>query len=210
MVRVKYPRPMLRLNRADLDADPLRQFERWFGEARDAGVRVPEAAALATATPDGRPSARMVLVKGYDERGFRFFTSYESRKGRDLAANPQAALLFHWEALGRQVRAEGAVERISGAESDAYFASRPVRSRLSAAASRQSEPLDEREELDRRVADLERAHRGGAVPRPAFWGGYRLVPDAYEFWQHRDDRLHDRFRYLRDVGGGWRIDRLYP
>jgi len=194
----------MQLSEADLDPDPLRQFETWFHAAREAGMRAPEAMALATATPDGAPSARMVLLKGADERGFVFFTSYESRKGSELEANPRAALLFYWEPLGRQVRVEGRVERASAEESDAYFASRAPGSRAGAAASRQSRPLAERSELDRAVAEL-----GDDVPRPEWWGGYRLRPERYEFWQHRENRLHDRFRYERE-GSGWRIQRLYP
>ncbi|MDX6492353.1 MAG: pyridoxamine 5-phosphate oxidase [Gaiellaceae bacterium] len=194
----------MELNEADLDPDPLRQFETWFDAARAAGVRAPEAMALATATPDGTPSVRMVLLKGADERGYVFFTSYESRKGRELEANPQAALLFHWEALGRQVRVEGMVERASAEESDTYFASRPPGSRAGAAASRQSRALADRAELDRAVAAL-----GDDVSRPDWWGGYRVRPERYEFWQHRENRLHDRFLYERD-GSGWRIQRLYP
>jgi pyridoxamine 5'-phosphate oxidase len=194
----------MELNEADLDPDPLRQFETWFDAARAAGVRAPEAMALATATPDGTPSVRMVLLKGADERGYVFFTSYESRKGRELEANPQAALVFHWEALGRQVRVEGMAERASAEESDTYFASRPPGSRAGAAASRQSRALAGRAELDRAVAAL-----GDDVSRPDWWGGYRVRPDRYEFWQHRENRLHDRFLYERD-GSGWRIQRLYP
>ncbi len=196
----------MELRRSDLDPDPLAQFAAWFLAAGEAGVPVPEAMALATATPDGAPSARMVLLKGFDERGLVFFTSYGSRKGRELAANPRAALLFHWQPLGRQVRVEGAVSRVPVDESESYFRSRPLGSRLSAIASDQSEPVAARAELEARVAALE----GDAYPpRPASWGGYVLAPAAYEFWQHRDDRLHDRFRYERD-GGGWRIDRLQP
>ncbi len=193
----------MELRRRDLDPDPLAQFVAWF---REAGVPVPEAMALATATPDGRPSARMVLLKGFDERGFVFFTSYTSRKGRELDANPHAALLFHWHEPGRQVRIEGAASKVPAEESAAYFRSRPRLSRLSAIASAQSEPVAARAELEARVAALE-----GELdpPRPAEWGGYVLEPDAYEFWQHRDDRLHDRFRYEREAGG-WRIERLQP
>jgi pyridoxamine 5'-phosphate oxidase len=194
----------MELAEADLDPDPLRQFEAWFDAAREAGVRAPEAMALATATPEGAPSARMVLLKAADERGFVFFTSYESRKGRDLEANARAALLFYWEPLGRQVRVEGTVERVSVEESDAYFASRPPGSRAGAAASRQSRPLADRAELERAVAAL-----GDDVPRPEWWGGYRLRPERYEFWQHRENRLHDRLCYERD-GSAWRIERLYP
>ncbi len=162
--------------------------------------------ALATAAPDGQPSARMVLLKGFDERGFVFFSSYSSRKAAELAANPRAALLFNWQEPGRQVRIEGAVSRIPAEESDAYFGSRPLGSRLSAIASDQSAPVAARAELEARVAALE----GQVDPlRPDDWGGYVLAPAAYEFWQHRDDRLHDRFRYER-AGGGWQIERLQP
>ena len=195
---------MEELRRRDLEPDPLAQFAGWFGDARTAGGRLPEAVALATATPDGAPSARMVLLKGFDADGFVFYSGYESRKGRELAANPQAALLFYWDALGRQVRIEGGVERVSGQESDEYWGSRPLGSRLSAAASEQSAVVASREELERRVAGL-----ADASARPERWGGYRLAPETYEFWQHRDDRLHDRFRYER-AGKGWRVERLQP
>ena len=194
----------MQLDEAALDPDPLRQFESWFAEARDAGLRAPEAMALATATPDGVPSARMVLLKGVDDRGFVFFTSYESRKGGELEANPRAALLFYWEPLGRQVRVEGTVERATAAESDAYFASRPPGSRAGAAASHQSRPLADRSELERAVAAL-----GDDVARPEWWGGYRVRPERYEFWQHRENRLHDRFLYER-AGSAWSIQRLHP
>ena len=191
----------------ELDPDPLRQFERWFADAA-AAVEVPEAAALATSTPDGRPSARMVLLKGTDERGFAFFTNYESRKGRELTDNPRAALLFHWPPLGRQVRVEGGVERVDAAASEAYFRTRPLGSRLAAWASPQSRPLADRAELERLYADA--AERfGDDVPLPPDWGGFRLLPDAYEFWQHGDDRLHDRARYERDAAG-WSRTRLAP
>ncbi len=191
----------------DLDPDPLRQFERWFEDAAGA-VDVPEAAALATATPDARPSVRMVLLKGADERGFAFFTNYESRKGRELADNPHAALVFHWQPLGRQVRVEGGVERVDAAESEAYFRTRPLGSRLAAWASPQSRSLTDRAELERLYADaVERF--GENVPLPPNWGGLRLVPNAYEFWQHGGDRLHDRVHYARDATG-WSRTRLAP
>jgi pyridoxamine 5'-phosphate oxidase len=196
------------MDERDLDPDPLRQFERWFEEARAGGVAVPEAMTLATATADGRPSARMVLLKGVDERGFGFHTNYESRKGAELAENPRAALLFHWQPPGRQVRVEGAVERSTHAESEAYFRTRPLASRLAAWASAQSRPLSGREELDRLYADAAAEH-GDDVPLPPHWGGFRVVPDAYEFWEHGDDRLHDRVRYERD-GNGWSRVRLAP
>lgn len=169
---------------------------------------MPEAMALATATPDGRPSVRMVLLKSADEHGFAFFTNYESRKGGELAANPHAALLFHWQPLGRQIRVEGGVERLPTEESDAYFRTRPLGSRHAAWASPQSRPLDSRAELEELNADA--AERFGEdVPLPPHWGGFRLQPEAYEFWQHRDDRLHDRIRYQRE-NGGWRRRRLGP
>jgi pyridoxamine 5'-phosphate oxidase len=192
------------LSRADLDADPLGQFRRWFDDAQEV-VRAPEAMAVATATSSGAPSVRMVLLKGADERGLVFFSHYTSRKGRELEENPQAALLFYWDPLGRQVRVEGRVERVSAEESDAYFATRPLGARIGAVVSRQSEVLDDRAELERRVAEL----AGSEPPRPETWGGFRLVPDAWEFWQHRDDRLHDRFRYTPHESG-WLSERLYP
>jgi pyridoxamine 5'-phosphate oxidase len=198
------------VRRADLDPDPFRQFDAWFAEARAAGVPVPETMTVATATPDGRPSARQVLLKGVDARGFVFFTGYGSRKGSELEANPRAALLLHWAPLGRQVRVEGTVARVPREESEAYFETRPPGSRLGAAASLQSEVLDSRRTLEERVERL-RAELGGAgPPLPEHWGGYVVSPDAWEFWQHRDDRLHDRFRYLPEPGGGWLIERLYP
>ena|SRR5829696_8028257 len=196
------------MDERDLAADPLRQFERWFAEARDGGVEVPEAMALATSTPDGRPSVRMVLLKDADERGYAFHTNYESRKGDELAVNPRAALLFHWRLLGRQVRVEGRVERMTADESEAYFRTRPLGSRLAAWASPQSRPLADRAELQRLYADASDRF-GEEVPRPPSWGGLRLVPDAYEFWQHGDDRLHDRVRYERDAVG-WSRTRLAP
>ncbi len=197
------------MDERDLDSDPLRQFERWFEEAREGGVEVPEAMALATATADAKPSARMVLLKGADDRGFAFYTSYESRKGGELDANPHAALLFHWQPLGRQVRVEGRVERLTAAESEAYFRTRPAESRLAAWASPQSRPLADRAELERLYADAAERFGEAEVPLPPHWGGLRLLPDAYEFWQRGENRLHDRVRYERD-GAGWTRVRLGP
>ena len=196
------------LRRADLASDPLEQFRHWFAEASSV-IEVPEAMALATATPDGAPSARMVLLKRADERGLVFYSHYTSRKGRELEANPQAALLFHWRPLGRQIRVEGRVERVSAEESEAYFATRPRDAQVGALASRQSDPLASRAELYDRLAELEGELVGGPVPRPPTWGGFRLAPTAWEFWQHRESRLHDRFRYSR-AGSSWTIERLGP
>ncbi len=196
------------LREEDLDPDPLRQLERWLEEARAAGEGLPEAMALATATRDGVPSARMVLLKEASARGLSFYTHYGSRKGRELAENPRAALVFHWHALGRQVRVEGRIERTDPAESDEYFRTRPLGSRLSAAVSPQSEVVGRREELERAAEELRR-RCGEDVPRPEPWGGYRCVPESWEFWQHRADRLHDRFLYT-PAGRGWRIRRLAP
>ena len=200
---------MEELRKSAVDSDPLEQFRRWYAEAEEAGVKVPQAVALATATADGAPSVRMVLLKGADERGFVFFTGYVSRKAAELDANPRAALLFHWDALGRQVRIEGRVARVAGQESDAYFATRPRGAQLAAAASQQSSVLRDRAEIDNRVAELAREHEGSNVRRPDHWGGYRLVPETDEFWQHRDDRLHDRLRYRR-ANGAWVVERLSP
>jgi pyridoxamine 5'-phosphate oxidase len=196
------------LDAGDLDADPLRQFERWFREA-EGSTRAPEATALATATPDGAPSVRMVLVKAFDEHGFVFHTGYESRKGLELAANPRGALLFFWDPLGRQVRIEGTFERTTAAETEAYFHTRPRGAQIAALASRQSQVLASRAELEEQVARLESELAGAEVPVPAHWGGFRLGPEVYEFWQHRENRLHDRFRYRRD-GDSWIVERLSP
>lgn len=193
----------------DVDRDPLRQFERWFDDARASGIRAPEAAALATATPDGRPSARIVLVKAFDAGGFLFYTGTESRKGLELRDNPRAALLFHWDVLGRQVRIEGPVAPISREESAAYFSARPRGSRLSAWASPQSAVIEGRDWLERRVAEAATRFEGAEVELPPAWGGYRLVPEVYELWQHREDRLHDRLRYRRDRDR-WQLERLAP
>ena len=199
------------LREEDAAADPLAQFAAWSDQARAAGVREVEAAALATASADGVPSVRMLLVKSFDERGFRFFTNYASQKGRELAANPSAALLFHWDPLGRQVRIVGRVERASDEETAAYVRTRARRSQLSALASPQSEVIDDREALERRVAELQRRYDDDAeLPLPSQWGGFCLVPATYEFWQQRIDRLHDRLRYRRAVDGAWVIERLAP
>jgi pyridoxamine 5'-phosphate oxidase len=189
-------------------SDPVAQFNEWLGEAREAGVPLPEAMTLATADASGRPSARMLLLKRADERGFTFFTGYESRKGRELEENPHAAIVVYWNALGRQVRVEGPVHRLPAEESDAYFQTRPPRSRAAAAASRQSEPIASREELE---AEFERllAEHGDEVPRPGRWGGYVLEPEVIELWEHREDRLHDRFRFTRGREG-WKAERLSP
>jgi pyridoxamine 5'-phosphate oxidase len=197
------------LRRADLASEPLAQFQRWYAEA-SAVLDAPEAMALATATAGGAPSVRMVLLKGFDERGLVFYSHYTSRKGRELEANPQAALLFHWQLLGRQVRVEGTVERVPAEESNAYFATRPRDAQVGALASRQSDRLASRAELYDRLAELEGELAGGPVPRPPTWGGFRLAPTAWEFWQHRQSRLHDRFRYEREPSGAWRVDRLFP
>ncbi len=190
-------------------ADPLALFLSWLDEARSAAGYDAEAMAVATATPDGAPSVRMVLLKGVDERGLVFFTNYSSRKGRELEQNPHAALLFHWQPLGRQVRVEGPVSRVDRAESEAYARSRPRQSQLSALASPQSEVVPDREWLERRVAELDRAHPEGELPLRDDWGGFRVAPEAWEFWQNRDNRLHDRHVYTR-TDDGWRIERLAP
>ena len=189
--------------------DPIVQFQRWYDAACEAGITQPDAMALATATPDGRPSVRMVLLKGADHRGFRFFTHFDSRKGGEIAANPRVALVLHWEPLGRQVRVEGEAAVIPARESDEYFLTRPEGSRFAAAASPQSRPIASREELEARVTRLRTLHPNGEVPRPERWGGYRVLPDAVEFWQQGRDRLHDRLRYERRAGG-WTIERLAP
>jgi pyridoxamine 5'-phosphate oxidase len=194
----------------DLDPDPTRQFAAWFRQAAEAGVGAPEAAALATASAGGVPSVRMVLIKHYDERGFVFYSNYESSKGEDLEANPHAALLFYWELLGRQVRIQGGARRTTLEESAAYVRSRPRGSQLSALASPQSRPIESREVLEQRVAELAVQHEGAELPLPDGWGGYRITPESFEFWQHRADRLHDRLRYARGEDGRWRVHRLAP
>jgi pyridoxamine 5'-phosphate oxidase len=190
--------------------DPFELFQEWFDAARESGLELPEAMTLATADRDGRPSARTVLLKGVDDRGFVFFTNYESRKGHELAANPRAALVFHWALEPRrQVLVTGFVERVPEPESDDYFATRPPGSRLAAWASRQSEPISGRDELQQAYAEAEACY-GEDPPRPPFWGGFVLAPEAIEFWESRENRLHDRVRYTRDPDAGWRAEPLAP
>ena len=198
------------LREQDVDPDPQRQFAAWFADAARAGVREPEAMAVATSSPAGAPSVRMVLLKSYDARGFVFYTNYESRKGLELAENPRAALLFYWDPLGRQVRIEGGVQRTSPEESAAYIGSRARGSQLSALSSPQSSSVAGRDALEERVAELTKRYEGGELPIPDWWGGFRVAPDSYEFWQHREDRLHDRLRYTPAGGDTWEIVRLAP
>jgi pyridoxamine 5'-phosphate oxidase len=203
------PRAPRGLTEADLGHDPLARLVAWLDEARDAGVRFPEAAALATADAEGRPAARHVLVKAVDERGLTFFTNRESRKGRHLAENPNAALAFYWRELDRQVCVTGPASSVDDAESDAYFRTRPREARVGAWASRQSRPVGSREELDAAFTEVSARFPGEDVPLPPHWGGYRLEPETIEFWQGREHRLHDRFRFTRD-DGAWRVERLWP
>jgi pyridoxamine 5'-phosphate oxidase len=194
----------------DVDADPIRQFRRWYDQALASGVTLPEAMTLATATPDGKPSARMVLVRGIDERGFIFYTNYGSRKGRELAANPWASLVLFWEPLERQVRVEGRVERVAEDLSDAYFRTRPRDSQLGAWASTQSEVIAGRHVLESRVQALRKQFGEGEIPRPPAWGGLRVLPEVVEFWQGRAGRLHDRIRYRKAGPTAWLRERLAP
>lgn len=194
---------------ADLDSSPFKQFAKWFQQALDAGLPEPNAMTLATAARSGKPSARIVLLKGFDEQGFVFYTNYESRKGRELAENPQAALVFHWVELERQVCITGSVSRVSPEESESYFRSRPEGSQLGAWASRQSEVISDRQVLEKRLSQLAVDYADRPVPRPPYWGGFRLAPDAIEFWQGRPNRLHDRLRYRLQTNQ-WLIERLSP
>ena len=193
----------------DVDPDPIVQFHNWFEKVIEADLHEPNAMTLATASREGGPSARIILLKGYDERGFVFYTNYEGRKARELEANPLCALLFYWGELERQVRVEGRACRIPGEESDAYFLSRPRGSRLGAWASEQSQPVEDRNVLEERVRALEAEYEGREIPRPPFWGGYRVEPEIVEFWQGRENRLHDRIVYRR-TGEVWKMERLQP
>lgn len=197
------------LTEAEAGSDPIALFDRWYRDARQAGLYLPESMALATATAGGRPSVRQVLLKGFDERGFVFYTNYESRKGAEIEENPHAALAVHWPILQRQVRINGPVEKTSVEESEAYFATRPRGSRIGAWASDQSAVLAGRGELERRFRETQERFGSGDVPLPPFWGGYRVSPETIEFWQGRANRLHDRLRFTR-TGVEWAIDRLYP
>lgn len=197
------------LDESDIAADPYAQFAAWFKAALASEIALPNSMMLATATAAGRPSARAVLLKGYDTRGFVFFTNYDSRKSRELEQNPQASLLFCWEELERQVRIDGRVERVSAAESDEYFASRPLGSRIGAWASPQSEIVPSRAALEKRVEEMAARH-GDNPPRPPHWGGWRVVPESFEYWQGRKNRLHDRIVYRPGENGGWTTARIAP
>ncbi len=197
------------LDEKDAAADPIEQFRRWFDEAQQRGLPEPNGMTLATATADGKPSARVVLLKEYDQRGFVFFTNYNSRKGRELAGNPQACLVFYWQPLERQVRIDGIVEKVDRAESEAYFRTRPRDAQIGAWVSQQSEPINSREELEKRTRELQARFAGQEVPLPHYWGGYRLIPQEIEFWQGRPSRLHDRLVYTRH-GETWVRRRLSP
>lgn len=198
------------LDERDLNANPFKQFEKWFQEAIDAKLDLPDAMTLATATKHGIPSARTVLLRGRDERGFVFYTDYGSQKGRELAENPNAALVFYWRELDRQVRITGRVSKVSRENSNNYFRSRPVGSRLAALASRQSQAIPDRNVLEERFKQLAEQYQGLEIPMPSDWGGYRLSPNMIEFWSGRPNRLHDRLRYTRQPNGDWRIERISP
>ena len=198
------------MSETDVDRDPLRQFQNWFDTSVAANILEPNAMTLATVTPDGKPDARIVLLKGLDARGFVFYTNFLSRKGKELAVNPQATLVFLWAELERQVRVEGVVERVSNEEADAYFHSRPLGSQLGAWASTQSEIIPDRAYLEERHQELAKEYADREIPRPSHWGGYRVIPDGIEFWQGRTSRLHDRLRYDREGDDNWIVRRLAP
>ncbi len=201
---------LLELKESDLDPNPFKQFEKWFGDALKADLIHPNAMTVATATKDGKPSARIMLLKGFDEDGFVFYTNSESKKGEDLTESPQAALVFWWDKLERQVRIEGYVEKVSDEEADSYFKSRPRGSQIGAWASKQSRVIDSRQVLEQQFQELEAQYQNRDVSRPPYWTGYRLRPDSIEFWQGRPNRLHDRLRYRSGDGGSWIIERLAP
>lgn len=194
----------------NVDPDPIRELQKWIADATAAGVPEPSAMTIATASPDGRPSARVVLCRGIDERGLVFYTNYESRKSLEIQHNEHAALVFYWPQVQRQVRVEGITERIEGEESDAYFSSRPRGSQLGAWASDQSQVIDDRAALEARLLELEAEYDGQSIPRPPHWGGFRVKPTVFEFWQGRRNRLHDRLRYRRTNPSGWKIERIAP
>jgi pyridoxamine 5'-phosphate oxidase len=205
-----YDHPARGLRRRDLDPDPIKQFANWFTAAIEAGIRDVNAMSLATATPEGRPFVRIVLLKGFDHDGFVFFTNYESQKGQQLAANPHAALAFYWIELDRQIRISGPVEKTQREESERYFHSRPVASQLGAWASHQSQVIDGRRVLEARLAQMSERFAEQVIPLPPHWGGFRVHPEVIEFWQGRPNRLHDRFRYQRESQNSWKIERLAP
>ncbi|MDE0042197.1 MAG: pyridoxamine 5'-phosphate oxidase [Candidatus Poribacteria bacterium] len=198
------------LRESNAAENPFEQFELWFQQAVDAKIDLPDAMTLATASKDGLPSARIVLLRGFDERGLVFFTDYQSQKGQELAGNPHAALVFYWRELDRQIRVSGTVSTVSREESEKYFRSRPVGSQLAALVSNQSEVIPNRQKLECRYKQLMETYRHKEVPLPSYWGGFRLLPDWFEFWQGRPNRLHDRLRYTHHTGGGWKIERLSP
>lgn len=201
--------PSKKIDEKDADPNPIKQFEKWFQQALNVNLKEPNAMTLATAAKSGKPSARLVLLKSFDEAGFVFFTNYESRKGIELAENPVAALVFWWHQFGRQIRIEGSVKKISVKESEDYFHSRPFDSQISAWASAQSRRVEGRETLEETYNQLKKEYEGKIVPRPPYWGGYRLIPDTFEFWQGWANRLHDRILYTK-IESGWKIERLAP